>query len=296
VKQKIYEYRADLLLLTVAIAWGVTFLMVQEAINSTPVYSFLFFRFALASILMFFIAYKYLNEISTKTILYGVMLGSFLFSAFATQTFGLSYTKSSVVAFITGLNVVCVPFLAYFIFQDKVRKNVFIASLVAVIGLYLLTMSGALSIGTGELLTLICAFLFALHIIFTGKYSKEVNVYLLVLFQLITVSILSLLFSLGFDNHTFSIDYNYAFFKAVIVTAVFATVYAFLVQTYMQQFTTATKTAIIFTMEPVSAAIFAYITVSEILTITQIWGAVLIILATLIAEINIKKKKKINNL
>lgn len=295
-KQKIYEYRADLLLLTVAIAWGVTFLMVQEAINSTPVYSFLFFRFALASILMFFIAYKYLNEISTKTILYGVMLGSFLFSAFATQTFGLSYTKSSVVAFITGLNVVCVPFLAYFIFQDKVRKNVFIASLVAVIGLYLLTMSGALSIGTGELLTLICAFLFALHIIFTGKYSKEVNVYLLVLFQLITVSILSLLFSLGFDNHTFSIDYNYAFFKAVIVTAVFATVYAFLVQTYMQQFTTATKTAIIFTMEPVSAAIFAYITVSEILTITQIWGAVLIILATLIAEINIKKKKKINNL
>jgi len=290
VKQKIYEYRADLLLLTVAIAWGVTFLMVQEAIDSTPVYSFLFFRFTLASILMFLISYKYLNEISTKTILYGVILGSFLFSAFATQTFGLSYTKSSVVAFITGLNVVCVPFLAYFIFQDKVRKNVFIASLVAVTGLYLLTMSGVLSIETGELLTLLCAFLFALHIIFTGKYSKEVNVYLLVLFQLITVSVLSLLFSLIFDNHTFSIDYNYAFYKAVIVTAVFATVYAFLIQTYMQQFTTATKTAIIFTMEPVSAAIFAYLTVSELLTITQIWGAVLIILATLIAEIKLKKR------
>jgi drug/metabolite transporter (DMT)-like permease len=293
VKQKIYEYRADLLLLSVAIAWGVTFLMVQEAINSTPVYSFLFFRFALASLLMFFIAYKYIKEINLKTILYGVMLGSFLFSAFATQTFGLAYTKSSVVAFITGLNVVCVPFLAYFIFQDKVRKNVLIASLIAVLGLYLLTMSGALSIGTGELLTLVCAFLFALHIIFTGKFSKQVNVFLLVLFQLITVSILSLCFSLTFDNHTFSIDYNYAFFKAVIVTAVFATVYAFLIQTYMQQFTTATKTAIIFTMEPVSAAIFAYITVSEILTVTQIWGAVLIILATLIAEIKLKKRNKL---
>lgn len=289
-KQKIYEYRADLLLLTVAIAWGVTFLMVQEAIDSTPVYSFLFFRFALASILMFFIAYKHFSEISTTTILYGVILGTFLFSAFATQTFGLSYTKSSVVAFITGLNVVCVPFLAYFIFKDKVHKNVFIASLVAVIGLYLLTMSGALSLGKGELLTLICAFLFALHIIFTGKYSKKVNVYLLVLFQLITVAILSLLFSLGFDTHTFSIEYNYAFYKAVIVTAVFATVYAFLIQTYMQQFTTATKTAIIFTMEPVSAAIFAYLIVSEVLTTTQIWGAVFIILATLIAEIKIKKR------
>ena len=117
---KLYELRADLLLLSVAIAWGVTFLMVQDAINTTPVYAFLFFRFAIASVLMFFIAYKYLNEINKKTILYGIILGLFLFSAFATQTFGLSYTKSSIVAFITGLNVIVVPFLAYFIFKDYI--------------------------------------------------------------------------------------------------------------------------------------------------------------------------------
>ena len=67
-RNKLYEFRADLLLLTVAIAWGVTFLMVQDAISTTPVYSFLFFRFALASLLMFFIAYKYLNFINKKTI------------------------------------------------------------------------------------------------------------------------------------------------------------------------------------------------------------------------------------
>ena len=287
--QKIYEYKADLLLLSVAIAWGVTFLMVQEAIDSTPVYSFLFFRFGLASVLMFIIAFKYIKHTNLKTIWYGIILGSFLFSAFATQTFGLSYTKSSIVAFITGLNVICVPFLAYFFFKDKVRKNVFFASLIAVLGLYLLTMSGTLNLGKGEFLTLICAFLFALQIIFTGKFSKEVNVFLLVLFQLITVTFLSLVFSLYFDTNTFFIDYNYAFYKAVIITAVFATVYAFLIQTYMQQFTTATKTAIIFTMEPVSAAVFAYLAVNELLSITQIWGAILIIFATLVAEIKLKK-------
>ena len=121
-KSKFYELRADLLLLSVAIAWGVTFLMVQDAISTTPVYSFLFFRFALASLLMFFIAYKYLNFINKKTVIYGVILGVFLFSAFATQTFGLAYTQSSIVAFITGLNVICVPFLAYFIFKEKIRK------------------------------------------------------------------------------------------------------------------------------------------------------------------------------
>ncbi|MBP7769615.1 MAG: DMT family transporter [Aliarcobacter sp.] len=291
-KTKLYELRADLLLLTVAITWGVTFLMVQDAINTTPVYAFLFFRFALASILMFFIAYRFLNQINKKTIFYGVFLGVFLFSAFATQTFALAYTKSSIVAFITGLNVIWVPFLAYFMFKDYISKNVLIASFIAVIGLYLLTMSGSLSIGSGEFLTLICAVLFALQIVFTGKFSKEVNVFLLVLFQLVTVAVLSLIFSLSLDNVTFNLVYNYAFFKAVIITAVFATVYAFLIQTYMQQFTTASKTAIIFTMEPVSAAIFAYFMIAETLTYIQLFGAVLIILATLIAELKFKRKLK----
>ena len=289
---KLYELRADLLLLSVAIAWGVTFLMVQDAINTTPVYAFLFFRFAIASVLMFFIAYKYLNEINKKTILYGIILGLFLFSAFATQTFGLAYTKSSIVAFITGLNVIVVPFLAYFIFKDYISKNVLIATVIAVVGLYLLTMSGALTIGKGELLTLICAFLFALQIIFTGKFSKEVNVFLLVLFQLITVAILSLIFSLSLDDVTFNLTYDYVFFKAVLITAVFATVYAFLIQTYMQQFTTATKTAIIFAMEPVSASVFAYISVGEVLTNIQLTGAILIVFATVVAELKFKRKLK----
>ena len=288
-----YELRADLLLLSVAIAWGVTFLMVQDAISTTPVYSFLFFRFALASLLMFFIAYKYLNFINKKTVIYGVILGVFLFSAFATQTFGLAYTQSSIVAFITGLNVICVPFLAYFIFKEEITKNVLLGSFIAVFGLYLLTMSGTLTFEKGEFLTLICAFLFALQIIFTGKFSKEVNVFLLVLFQLITVAVLSLIFSLSLEEKTFDISYNYAFFKAVIITAVFATVYAFLIQTYMQQFTTATKTAIIFAMEPVSAAIFAYITVNESLSATQVFGAILIVFATIIAELQFKKSKQI---
>ena len=291
-RSKLYELRADLLLLSVAIAWGVTFLMVQDAINTTPVYAFLFFRFALASILMFFIAYKFLNQINKKTVLYGVILGTFLFSAFATQTFGLAYTKSSIVAFITGLNVICVPFLGYLIFKDYISKKVFVATIVAVIGLYLLTMSGTLTIGIGEFLTLLCALLFALQIIFTGKFSKEVNVFLLVLFQLITVTILSLAFSLTLDDVTFDLNYDYTFFKAVIITAVFATVYAFLIQTYMQQFTTASKTAIIFAMEPVSAAIFAYFMISETLTSIQLSGAVLIVLATIIAEVKFKRKLK----
>ena len=289
-RKKLLELRADLLLLTVAIAWGVTFLMVQEAIETVPVYSFLFYRFLIATVLMAIIAYKFYNKINKQTIFYGFVLGTFLFSAFATQTFGLAYTKSSIVAFITGLNVILVPFFAYVIFKDHVRKMVFIGSLVAVVGLYLLTMSGELTLGFGEFLTLICSALFALQILFTDKYSKKVNVFMLVLFQFLTVTIYSLIFSLSLDEVTFNVNMDGAFLKAVIVTSVFATVYAFLIQTYMQQFTTPTKTAIIFTMEPVSAGVYGYFVGNELLTSVQILGAVFIIFAVLLAELKLKKE------
>ncbi len=289
-KKKLLEYRADFLLLTVAIAWGVTFLMVQDAIKTVPVYAFLFFRFGIATILIVIISYKYFKQLNFQTIIYGVILGIFLFSGFATQTFGLAYTKSSIIAFLTGLNVIIVPFLAFVVFRQHVRKMVFIGSLLAVIGLYMLTMSGTLEIEIGEILGLICAAFFALQIIFTDKYSKRVNVFILVLFQFLTVTILSLIFSLSIDNVTFNLDFNYIFLKAVIITSIFATVYAFLIQTYMQQFTTPTKTAIIFAMEPVSAGFFGYFVGEELLTTIQILGAILIVFAVILAEIKLKKE------
>ena len=289
-KKKLLEFRADFLLLTVAIAWGVTFLMVQEAIANVPVYAFLFWRFLIATILMSIIAYKFYNEICKKSILFGIILGIFLFSGFATQTFGLSYTKSSIIAFLTGLNVIIVPFIAYVIFKQYVRKMVFVGSLLAVVGLYMLTMSGSLSLGFGEILGIICAAFFALQIVFTDIYSKKVNVFILVLFQFLTVTLLSLIFSLSLDDITFNLDFDYTFLKAVIITSIFATVYAFLIQTYMQQFTTPTKTAIIFAMEPVSAGFFGFFVGNEYLTSIQIIGAVIILFAVLLAEIKFKKE------
>lgn len=289
-KKKLLELRADFLLLTVAIAWGVTFLMVQDAIETVPVYAFLFWRFGIATILMAIIAYKSYQSLNKETVIYGVILGIFLFAGFATQTFGLSYTKSSIIAFLTGLNVIIVPFLAFVIFKQHVRKMVFVGSILAAIGLYLLTMSGSLSFGLGEILGLICAAFFALQIVFTDIYSKKVDVFMLVLFQFLTVTILSLLFSLSVDNVTFSLDFDYTFLKAVIVTSIFATVYAFLIQTYMQQFTTPTKTAIIFAMEPVSAGVFGYFIGNELLNSTQIIGAIIILFSVLLAEIKFKKE------
>lgn len=290
---KYKEFKADFLLLTVAIAWGVTFLMVQDAIKNVPVYAFLFWRFLIATVLMFAISYKRFSNVDKNAVIYGILLGFALFGGFATQTFGLTYIKSSIVAFITGFNVIFVPFLAFLLFKQKVRVNVFFGSILALIGLYFLSMSGALSIGMGEILTLICALMFALHILFTGRFSTQADVFVIVCFQFLTVTVLSLLFSLSLEDVTFNVDFDYTFVKAVVVTSVFATVYAFLIQTYFQQYTSATKTAIIFMMEPVSAAVYGVYVGNEILTSTQILGAGLIIGAMLLTEIKINGKVKL---
>ena len=285
------ELKADLALLSVTFFWGITFLMVQDALKSIDVFAFLFYRFLLATILMFFVARKLLKQINRDLLVKSNLLGVFLFLSFALQTFALIYAQSSIVAFITGLSIVIVPFLIFFLFRGNVRPIVFLGSLVALAGLYMLTMSSGLSFGKGEFLTLCCALFIALHLIYTDKYSKIYDFRLLVFYQLLVVSVLSLLGSLFFEEHLFRVEWlRFDVLQALFVTAFFATFYAYLVQTSMQQYTTPTKTAVIFSAEPVFAFFYGYFVGEESFTLIQVLGCLLIVCAVLIVEIRFKKK------
>ncbi len=284
--KKFKELGADITLLTVAISWGTTFVIVQDAIKDIPVFAFLFLRFFLSFILMALLSLKYLKQLDKTLIISGIFLGVLFFLGYATQTYGLIYTKSSIVAFITGLNVVIVPIVLYLLFKQQVYIYSIIGALVATVGLWLLTGAGGLSsFGKGEFYSLLCATFFAIHIVYTSKLSKRYNIFLLVSIELLSVAMLSLFSSLAVDPFTFPKEYSHTIILALVATVIFATVYALFMQTYMQQFTTPAKTAIIFTMEPVSAAIFSYFYAHEYLSITQIFGAIIMITAMLIAEI-----------
>ena len=289
-KSKYLKY--ELLLVSVTIFWGVTFLMVQDAISNVPVFSFLFFRFGLASIIMIVISYKKLLTLDYNTLFYGVFLGTLLFAGYATQTYALLFSKSTIVAFLTGLFVVFTPLMSYVLLKERIKINIIIASLLSFIGLYLLTMSGVLSFGYGEIFGVLCALFIAFHLIATGKLPKEINVFSVVTIQFITITIFSLILSLIFEPVTFNIEFSSTFVNAILITSIFATVYAFIIQTYVQQFISSTKTAIICTLEPLSAAFYGIFIGGEILLTTQFIGAGLIILATLISEINFSKTSK----
>ncbi|WP_024954892.1 DMT family transporter [Sulfurospirillum arcachonense] len=286
IKSKLKEFGADFSLLLVAICWGGTFFIVQDAIEGTPVYIFLFWRFFIATILMGLLSFKEIKKLDKPTLKAGFVLGVFMFLGFAFQTFGLSYTYSSTVAFITGLNVVIVPFAVFLIFKKKASIYSLFGAVCAVVGLYFLTNNETLGgFSYGEFYSLICAAMFALQITFTDVYAKKYSAFLLVTIQFAVVSMLSFFGAIALDGHIQPKSFDGVFLEAIIITVLFATIFAFFTQTVMQKFTTPAKTAIIFTMEPVSAGIFGYYFAGEEFHAVQLMGAGLILFGMLSAEL-----------
>ncbi|WP_299093189.1 DMT family transporter [uncultured Metabacillus sp.] len=289
---------ADLSLLFVAFIWGSTFVIVQNAIQFLPPHLFNGIRFLLAAcVLTLFIKKTYTKAWSKELIKAGMFLGIFLFLGYAFQTIGLLYTTSSKTGFITGLSVMIVPFLSICILKEKPRRIVFFSALIGIIGLFLLTLGDLAGINIGDLLVLFCAIAFALHIVFTGKFSNKYEPLQLTIMQLITVSLLSFVSSLLFEKASLSFYdfFNKEVISALLITSIFATALAFLIQTKFQQFTTAARVALIFAMEPVFAALTAFIVLNERLNGAALIGCLLIFIAMILTEMpSVQKIKRAN--
>ena len=286
----------DLGLLFVAIVWGCTFVPVQRALHSGDVFSFLFWRFLAASIFTYLACLRFGVKFDRGTIGRGVFCGLMLFCDFSCQTIALDYALSSTVAFILGLNVVIVPFLMLAFFGKKVGASAFGGAAMALLGLYFLSgASGAVGFGIGERLTLVSAFAYALHIVFTGVCARKSNLYGFVIVQFICVCVCALITAVFvphaefegeikvLGNLIFSPSFDFVF--ALVLTSIFATVAAFVIQTMAQnRGISEIKTVLIFALEPVSAGIMGY-TFGEKLSALQILGAALILAGILLSEL-----------
>jgi drug/metabolite transporter (DMT)-like permease len=294
---------ADLSLLFVAFIWGTTFVLVQNAISTMEPFAFNGFRFFIAFVILFtslLLFQKHqLQLLSKKLILSGFLLGFWLFLGYATQTLGLLYTTSSKAGFITGLSVVLVPLFSFLLLKQKPSFPAVIGVSIATVGLFLLTMTDIAALNIGDFFVLICAFGFAMHIIFTGKFSEQFPTLLLTTIQIFTVSVLSIVSSFIFEDLNrmikISIISSQTVIVALFVTSVFATALAFFAQTSFQKYTTPTRVALIFAMEPVFAAVAGYYWASERLSISAIMGCLFIFLGMVFAELPIERFKWIRN-
>jgi len=202
----------------------------------------------------------------------GALIGLALLAGYAFQTLGLQYTTASKAGFITGLSVAIVPLLSALMLRQRPRY----AALVGVA-------SELQRISEGDVLVLLCAVSFALHIVAVGALGLRHDYMALTIVQVLTVALLSGAVSLFVDRPWPAVQPDTLF--AAIFTGVLATAVAFLMQTAMQRFTTPTHTALIFAAEPVFAAVFGVLLAGDVLTPLGIMGGMLILLGTLISEL-----------
>ncbi|WHY75814.1 DMT family transporter [Neobacillus sp. WH10] len=288
---------ADLSLLLVTLIWGTTFLIVQNAIDFLPPFTFNGIRFFIAALLLILclmvFGKKQLKQMNIKLIGSGMFIGFWLFLGYATQTIGLLYTTTSKAGFITGLSVVLVPLFSMILLKQFPSTNGIFGVLTATIGLFLLTMTDVSSLNIGDGYVFICAICFAMHIILTGKFSSKYPTLLLTVIQLTTVATLSLGSSFIFEDWKKSLRMDILFSQDVIIgiviTSVFATAIAFFIQTNFQKYTSATRVALIFAMEPVFAAIAGYFWAHERLSLSALLGCGLIFMGMIFAELPANK-------
>ncbi len=274
--------KAAVLLLTTTFFWGVTFTIVKQALESVDVFVFLSQRFILAFVLILPIGLLKGKSLDARTLRQGCIMGTFLFGAYAFQTVALLYTSASNTGFLTGLNVVMVPVLSAIILRHRIPRMIMIAVALSVAGLFLLCGNGSLQFNAGDVLAATCAVCVSLHLIYTGEFARTSDYYWLTTVQLGVVAILSIIFAVARGKQVFV--WHPHLLWPLLVCAVIATVFAFLVQTSMQRFISHTNTALIFCTEPVFAAGYAWFAVNERLGLYGLAGA-LFILAGMVVSI-----------
>ncbi len=278
---------ADLALLILTLFWGTTFTLVKEAIAVASPAVFLSLRFATAALVAGAIWWVRGDRPRAAAVRHGLLLGLFMFAAYGLQTEGLRFTTPARSGFLTGLSVLMVPFLSHFLLHQRVRAISWVGVAFAIVGLAVLTrpFDGlSTDVRLGDLLTIACAVAVALQIIYTGEWSARHPLALLTFVQIATVLVGSLLM-LPIDGVMLQRGHLGPFLGVVAFTAIAMTTGASMIMNWAQRHTTAVRAALIYSLEPVSAALFSHFYGGEPLLPTDWIGGGLIVLGVVVGEV-----------
>lgn len=281
------QYLSDLSLLFVAFVWGGGFVAVKDALNTMTPLLLMAYRFVLASVVMYIFLHKKIGKLSKTDFKKGSVVGSILFLAFAAQTFGLQYTTASKQGFLTATYVVMVPFLYWVLYKKRPPMKAFIGSLLTIAGIALVSVNKEMVFSKGDALTLLCALLFAMHILSIEYFTKDMNVFKLAFLQLAVAAVLFTGSAVLFEPVVLALTKREIY--AIVYLALFSTFACFTVQTIAQKYTTSSHASILMSLESVFAAVLGILLLNEVLTPLMIIGCILIFVAILIIEVNFKK-------
>jgi drug/metabolite transporter (DMT)-like permease len=280
------RWKAELALLANALIWGSTFTMVKDALRDISPILFVAVRFTLAAAVLVLIFYP---KLSRHTLLPGFAVGSLLFAGYAFQTAGLRFTTPSKSAFITALAIPMVPLLTSCVYKKWPLPAETAGVIAATMGMGLMTVPDLhFELNPGDLLTFLCAMAFAGHIVALGYFSKRAisqgyGFESLAVWQIMSAAGLGLVSFNWLDSSHLRMSQGLGL--ALAVTGLLATALAFTVQTWAQRYTTATRTALIYALEPVFAYGFSWIFTGELLSRRATFGAGLILAGILLVEV-----------
>ena len=284
------QLKADLSLLLMVFGWGLSYYMLDSILLEATPLALNAVRFLGAFSIALIFGFKRLKNVSKTTLKYSLLVGMALFSCYIGVTYGIQYTTISNSAFLCALPVIFVPIFQIVFLRKKPETRVLLAVVICLIGIMLLTLKEDFSINLqnlkGDLLSILCAVSYAVDLLLTEKAVKEpdVNPFHLGVFQLGVTGALMLLGTLIMEESRLpatSINWGYLIFLTVVCTGL-----PFILQPIAQQYTTAAHVGIIFTLEPVFAAIVAYFLAGEVLTTKAYIGAIIMVAALLLAELD----------
>lgn len=277
------KYLAIAGLITVTVIWGGGFVASDMALESLRPFQIMAIRFLLASVLMGAASIRELKGIDFKEIRAGILMGIALFVGFAFQIVGLQYTTPSKNAFLTALNVVMVPFIAFVILKKKISMKSILGAVMAIVGVGLLSLEKNLSLGIGDGLTLICAVGFAFQIFFTSEFVKKYRAVVLNFVQMLAAVLLSFASLFLFQETEFHITTKG--WLSVVYLGIVSTALCYLLQTASQKYVDETKAAIILSMESVFGTMFSILILHEQVTVRMICGCVIILAAVIVSNL-----------
>lgn len=273
---------ATALLVLVTAVWGSTFFLIRDLVQTVPAIDFLAVRFTVAALVMGAAFHRQVRALTRRELGIGMVLGGLYGLAQILQTIGLRTTDASVSGFITGTYVVLTPVLAALLLRDRIGRPAWFAVVLATAGLALLSLHGGLVLHTGGIVTLLAAVVYALHIVGLGRWSTADTAVGLATVQAATIALVCLA---GAAPGGVTLPHDGGQWAATLYMAIVAGAGALWAQTWAQAHLTATRAAIVMTLEPVFAASFAVLFGGESLTVRMLLGGSMVVAAMYLVEL-----------
>lgn len=282
--------KAHLLLVFITLIWGSTFVLIKEALKDSSPLFLNAVRLALAAILLALYYRRHLTTWTRPALFAGVIVGIFLYLGYALQTAGLRLTTPSKSAFLTGSSTVLVPLILVAFWKARIHPWRAAGIFLAFLGLFLMTVPAGragladfANVNHGDILSIGCALGFALQIVFLGRATQRFPFEQIAVLQIATAAVLMALTAPMLEDPRF--EPSGAVIATVLITGILGTAVAFTIQAWAQQFTPATHTALIFTLEPVFAWLTSFVYLRERLGLRAGAGALFILAGVLVSEL-----------